>query len=64
MLSDCIQYCNECISLSWIDVRDITATETTMVGVGCMVICGLRNEEDGDIKTFIIISIIKQVMDP
>jgi hypothetical protein len=41
--------------LSWIEVGDITATESTMVGVSCMVIFGLRNEEGGDIKIFIII---------
>lgn len=61
MLSECIWYCNERRSLSWIEVRDITTTETTMVGVSCMVIFGLRNEEGGDIRIFIII-IIKQVM--
>jgi len=63
MLSECIRYCNECRSLSWREVRDIRATETTMVGVGCVVIYDLRNEEAGDIKIFIII-IIKQLIVP
>jgi len=67
MLSECIRYCNECRSLSWIEFRDITATETTMVGVSCVVIYGLHNEEAGDIRLFIIIIIIiiiKQMIIP
>jgi hypothetical protein len=44
MLSECIRYCNECRSPSWIEFRDITATETTMVGLTSMVMFGLCNE--------------------
>jgi hypothetical protein len=59
MLSEWIRYCNQCRSLPWMEVRDITSTETTMVGVSWVAIFGLRKEEDGDI---IIIIIIKQMI--
>ena len=58
------------VFLSWIEVRDIKTTEKTMVGVSCVAIYVLRNEETGDIRIFIIIIIIviiiiiKQAMVP